>query len=105
MSRGTTRIIATLPVQEGVTIIGQLLTPLGFVRRKEYCPRRVGQRKQGFPARIPSGKGKKVRALSWVSWLLLIVGSAIREEEERAGYDQVKQRPSPSLGSLVEKKD
>ena len=36
--------------------------------------------------------------------LPLAVGSAIREEEERVGYDQVQQRPRPSLGSLVERK-
>lgn len=74
------------------------------------------------PARSQKAK-VKVRALSWVlglssgpgmsgayvgalvfslltPWLLLIMGSAIREKEERAGYDRVKQRPNPSLGSL-----
>lgn len=102
------------------------VNPFGFCEEEIILPQESWSKEARFPpARSQMAKVKKVRVLSWVSglssgpgmsgayvgtlvlllplWLLLIMGSAIREEE-RTGYDHVKQRPNPSLGSLVERK-
>lgn len=103
------------------------VNPFGFCEEEIILPQESWSKEAMYPpARSQMAKVKKVRVLSWVSglssgpgmsgayvgalvflllplWLLLIAGPAIREEE-RTEYAHVKQRPNPSLGSLVERK-